>query len=69
MGQLGFDCRNPSTAADGGGIVIIFADTIIGNGFAINSNGLSPVAVNPVGAPDGGGGGAGGTVVLKTNTM
>jgi hypothetical protein len=60
---------NPSTAADGGGIVIIFADTIIGNGFTINNNGLSPVAVNPVGAPDGGGGGgAGGTVVLKTNT-
>lgn len=60
---------NPSTAADGGGIVIIFADTIVGNGFSINNNGLSPVSVNPVGAPDGGGGGgAGGTTVLKSDT-
>ncbi|WP_281238131.1 Ig-like domain-containing protein [Flavobacterium praedii] len=58
--------NNPSTAADGGGIVIIFADEIIGNGHVISANGLSPLAVNPVGAPDGGGGGgAGGTVVLK----
>lgn len=61
--------NNPSTAADGGGIVIIFADTIVGNGFTVNCNGLSPVAVNPVGNPDGGGGGgAGGTVVLKAHT-
>ena len=60
--------NNPSTAADGGGIVIIFADEIIGNGHFINANGLSPLAVNPVGAPDGGGGGgAGGSVVLKVN--
>ncbi|MDQ5928418.1 MAG: large repetitive protein, partial [Bacteroidota bacterium] len=59
---------NPSTAADGGGIVIIFADEIIGNGHFINANGLSPLAVNPTGAPDGGGGGgAGGSVVLKVN--
>ena len=61
--------NNPSTAADGGGIVIIFSDTIVGNNFTINAFGLSPTAVNPVGAPDGGGGGgAGGTVVLKTET-
>jgi hypothetical protein len=60
---------NPSTAADGGGIVIIFADTIVGNNQTIEAYGLSPTAVNPVGAPDGGGGGgAGGTVVLKTST-
>jgi hypothetical protein len=60
---------NSSTAADGGGIVIIFANQIIGNGFAINANGFSPSAVNPVGAPDGGGGGgAGGVVVLKATT-
>ncbi|WCL82442.1 T9SS type A sorting domain-containing protein [Saprospira sp. CCB-QB6] len=59
--------NNPSTAADGGGIVIIFADTIVGNGRIIDVRGTSPVAVNPVGAPDGGGGGgAGGSVVLKT---
>ena len=60
---------NPSNAADGGGIVIIFADTIVGNGNTINARGTSPVAINPVGAPDGGGGGgAGGSVVLKTET-
>jgi hypothetical protein len=59
--------NNPSTAADGGGIVIIFADTIVGNGNLIDARGTSPVAINPVGAPDGGGGGgAGGSVVLKT---
>ncbi|WP_341907400.1 Ig-like domain-containing protein [Fluviicola taffensis] len=61
--------NNPSNAADGGGIVIIFADTIVGNGNTINARGTSPVAINPVGAPDGGGGGgAGGSVVLKTET-
>jgi len=61
---------NPSTAADGGGIVIIFSDTIVGNGNSILADGTSPVAVNPVGPPDGGGGGgAGGSVVLKTNTF
>ncbi|NHN26295.1 hypothetical protein FIA58_011455, partial [Flavobacterium jejuense] len=59
--------NNPSSAANGGGIVIIFANDIIGNGFRINANGLSPVAVNPVGAPDGGGGGgAGGSVLIKS---
>ncbi|MEN9441837.1 MAG: hypothetical protein RLZ33_1914, partial [Bacteroidota bacterium] len=59
--------NNPSNAANGGGIVIIFADTIVGNGNTINARGTSPVAINPVGAPDGGGGGgAGGSVVLKT---
>ncbi|MCO6173417.1 hypothetical protein NHF50_00005, partial [Flavobacterium sp. NRK F10] len=58
---------NPSSAANGGGIVIIFANDIIGNGFRINASGLSPVAVNPVGAPDGGGGGgAGGSIVIKS---
>ncbi|MTD71541.1 cadherin-like domain-containing protein, partial [Flavobacterium sp. LC2016-13] len=58
---------NPSTAADGGGIVIIFADEIIGNGHSIIADGFAPSAVNPTGAPDGGGGGgAGGTIVLKT---
>jgi hypothetical protein len=61
---------NPSTAADGGGIVIIFADTIVGNNQTIDARGTAPVAVNPVGAPDGGGGGgAGGTVVLKTKVF
>ncbi len=61
---------NPSSAADGGGIVIIFADTIVGNGNSILADGTSPVAVNPVGAPDGGGGGGGGgSIVLKTNTF
>jgi len=61
---------NPSTAADGGGVVIIFADTIVGNGHSIIADGTSPVAVNPVGPPDGGGGGgAGGSIVLKVNTF
>ncbi|MBS7229463.1 tandem-95 repeat protein, partial [Flavobacterium psychroterrae] len=58
---------NPSSAADGGGIVIIFANEIVGNGYSIIANGFAPLAVNPSGSPDGGGGGgAGGTVVLKT---
>ncbi len=57
---------NPSTAADGGGIVIIFSDTIVGNNNSILADGTAPVAVNPVGPPDGGGGGgAGGSVVSR----
>ncbi|TRX37012.1 hypothetical protein FNW52_07160, partial [Flavobacterium sp. ZT3R18] len=58
---------NPSSAADGGGIVIIFANEIIGNGYSIIANGFSPTQVIVSGSPDGGGGGgAGGTVVLKS---
>ncbi|WP_197488919.1 Ig-like domain-containing protein, partial [Flavobacterium succinicans] len=58
---------NPSSAADGGGIVIVFANEIIGNGYKIIADGLSPTPVTVQGNPDGGGGGgAGGTVVLKT---
>ena len=58
---------NPSSAADGGGIVIIFANEIVGNGYSIIANGFSPTPVNVSGNPDGGGGGgAGGTVVLKS---
>ncbi len=55
---------NPSDATDGGGIVILFVDTLVGNGNSILANGTTPVAVNPVGAPDGGGGG-GGSVLLN----
>lgn len=46
---------NPSDATDGGGIVILFVDTIVGNGYSILADGTSPVSVNPVGATDGGG--------------
>jgi hypothetical protein len=56
--------NNPSDATDGGGIVILFVDTIVGNGYSILADGTSPVLVNPVGPPDGGGGGGGGGSVL-----
>ncbi|TRX70924.1 Ig-like domain-containing protein [Carboxylicivirga sp. M1479] len=55
--------NNSSTAADGGGLVVIRAKRIVGNGHTINASGTSPVASNPVGAPDGGGGGGGGGTV------
>jgi len=62
--------NNPSDATDGGGIVILFVDTIVGNGFSILADGTSPIGVNPVGAPDGGGGGGGGgTVLLKVQEI
>ncbi|MEQ9187248.1 MAG: T9SS type A sorting domain-containing protein [Cryomorphaceae bacterium] len=56
--------NNPSDATDGGGIVILFVDTLVGNGYSILADGTTPTAVNPVGAPDGGGGGGGGGSVL-----
>lgn len=56
--------NNPSDATDGGGIVILFVDTLVGNGYSILADGTTPVVVNPVGAPDGGGGGGGGGTVL-----
>ncbi|MEZ4721020.1 MAG: T9SS type A sorting domain-containing protein [Flavobacteriales bacterium] len=64
-GGAGFvTTNNPSTSTDGGGIVILFVDTLVGNGFSILADGTSPTAVVPVGAPDGGGGGGGGGCVL-----
>ena len=54
---------NSATPSNGGGIVMIFANNITGNGFTINASGVNAFAVNPTGAPDGGGGGgAGGSV-------
>jgi hypothetical protein len=62
--------NNPSDATDGGGIVILFVETLVGNGFSILADGTSPVGVNPTGAPDGGGGGGGGgTVLLKVQEI
>lgn len=55
---------NPSTSTDGGGIIILFVDTLVGNGYSILADGTSPGAVVPSGAPDGGGGGGGGGSVL-----
>lgn len=64
-GGAGFvTTNNPSTSTDGGGIIILFVDTLVGNGFSILANGTSPVPVVPVGAPDGGGGGGGGGSIL-----
>ncbi|TYB74553.1 tandem-95 repeat protein, partial [Bizionia saleffrena] len=61
---------NFSSAANGGGIVILFAETIIGNGYGIEADGLSPTAVMPNGPADGGsGGGGGGTVILKAENF
>lgn len=51
-------------AGDGGGIVLIIADQIEGNGNFIRSNGGS-VAI--AGSDGGSGGGAGGTILLSTN--
>jgi hypothetical protein len=51
----------------GGGIVVIWADSINGNGFSINANGNN---VAPISAADGGGGGgAGGVVVLDARAF
>jgi Secretion system C-terminal sorting domain len=51
----------------GAGIVIIWADSLIGNGFSINANGNT---IGPISAADGGGGGgAGGVVVLDVRAF
>ncbi|HAE14023.1 MAG TPA: hypothetical protein DCG24_07305 [Bacteroidetes bacterium] len=55
-----------SRGADGGGIVIIRADEIVGNGWAIKVNGRSVFEV--AGRDAGGGGGGGGTVLLDVAT-
>ncbi len=53
--------------SNGGGIVIITATTIDGNGFAINANGADVTYVTD--SEGAGGGGAGGTVVLRNSNF
>ncbi|MCF8245135.1 MAG: PKD domain-containing protein [Saprospiraceae bacterium] len=55
-----------SSGANGGGIAIIIAQTIEANGFSILANGMKPPIAHGDGA---GGGGAGGTILLKTNSI
>jgi gliding motility-associated-like protein len=57
-----------SDGGNGGGIVIIIADTIHGNGHSIISNGLKPsiVATGEAGAA---GGGGGGSIALSVNSF
>ncbi|MDG4714436.1 beta strand repeat-containing protein, partial [Winogradskyella marincola] len=69
-GGTGFvTTNNPSQASNGGGIVVLRADEIVGNGFTINASGADALAINPVGQPDGGGGGgAGGSVAFDVKS-
>ncbi|MDX1279480.1 MAG: thrombospondin type 3 repeat-containing protein, partial [Oceanihabitans sediminis] len=61
---------NFSLVPNGGGIVILFADTIEGNGYTIDADGVSPTAILPLGPADGGaGGGGGGTVLIKSDNI
>lgn len=53
--------------SNGGGIVIITANTIEGNGYAINANGADVTYVTD--SEGAGGGGAGGTVILRTSNF
>ena len=53
--------------SNGGGIVIITANTIDGNSFAINANGSDVTYVTD--SEGAGGGGAGGTVILRTSNF
>lgn len=53
-------------AGNGGGIVIIMADDLRGNGFSISARGESAQDSNGDG---GAGGGAGGSILLSTNTF
>jgi len=56
-----------SAGACGGGIVIIHADTVVGNGRIINASGAT--ALNNTAANSGaGGGGAGGSVILSSRS-
>ncbi|SEA71231.1 DUF11 domain-containing protein [Bizionia paragorgiae] len=61
---------NFSLVPNGGGIVILFADTIEGNGYVIDADGISPTPIEPTGPADGGaGGGGGGTVLIKSDNI
>ena len=55
-----------SAGGDAGGMVILLADRIEGDGFAIRADGLSAATSGGDGA---GGGGAGGTVAIQANTV
>ena len=57
---------NATAGADGGGIIILKANSIVPNGFTINANGSN--AAN-AGNDGGGGGGAGGAILLEVNTI
>lgn len=58
-------------AGNGGGMVIINTQTISGSGFSVKANGASCIDNNSLsGSGDGqSGGGAGGTVLIKANTI
>ncbi len=66
-GGGGTGTQNPSLnrfatpGGDGGGIIILLADTVIGNGYKITANGESVVEPATAGA---GGGGGGGVIVI-----
>lgn len=55
-----------SSGANGGGIAVILAKTIEGNGFSVLSNGETPATAGGDGA---GGGGAGGTILIKSDNL
>ncbi len=63
-GGAGDGANGTATAGGrGGGIVLLVAGELVGNGNAVRSDGAKPAAV--AGADGAGGGGAGGTVVLQ----
>ncbi len=63
-GGFGDNAQSITPGTDGGGIVIITANTIIGNNFFIRSNGLHQTLV--ANDESAGGGGSGGSVFLST---
>lgn len=70
-GGAGFTTSgNPSSAADGGGVVLIKANSLVGNANSILAAGTSPNVLTPSGPADGGGGGGGGgAVALLLNSF
>ncbi|MBI1224160.1 MAG: PKD domain-containing protein [Bacteroidetes bacterium] len=55
-----------SSGANGGGIAIVLAKIIFGNGFSISANGENASLAHGDGA---GGGGAGGSILIKSNSI
>lgn len=55
-----------SPGGNGGGLVIIIADEIAGNNFAVSANGTAP-PFNATGDAGAGGGGAGGAIAISTD--
>ena len=58
-----------TSGGNGGGLIFIKANQIIGNGFTINASGMAALNTTGSGNDGAGGGGAGGTIKIETSSI